>query len=122
MQTIVLMDHIDFVVVAKPPGISVHRDGYNSNQTPLLQLVRDFMGHWVWPIHRIDRQCSGCVLFSKTQENVNELQNALQNGTKRYLALVRGKIQSNHRMVVTNPIKVNKLRNSIKIRLNIVII
>ena len=107
-------EHDDFLVVAKPPGIPVHNDGFRSASPPLLQQVRDMLGHRVWPIHRIDRQCSGCVLFSKQQVHVHILQQSLQEGTKRYVALVRGIIKQKNIIEVTNPIKVDKVRNKYK--------
>ena len=65
----ILYDHQDFYVVAKPPNIPVHKDGFRSVSPPLLQQVRDLVGHHVWPIHRLDRQCSGVIVFSKNTTN-----------------------------------------------------
>ncbi len=85
----ILYDHQDFCVVAKPPNIPVHRDGFRSVSAPLLQQVRDLVGHRVWPVHRLDRQCSGVIVFSKAQQTVASLQESLRSGNKEYLALVR---------------------------------
>ena len=74
----ILYEHNDFLVVAKPAGIPVHSDGFSTVSPPLLQQVRDLINRRVWPIHRIDRQCSGCVLFAKASTHVSDLQDALQ--------------------------------------------
>ena len=115
----ILYEHQDFYVVAKPPNIPVHKDGFRSVSPPLLQQVRDLVGHHVWPIHRLDRQCSGVIVFSKTQQVVATLQESLQNGTKRYLALVRGRIMHNDLIEIETPIKVDKINNKYKDALTI---
>ena len=56
----------------------------------MLQVVHNQMGHHVWPVHRLDRGTSGCLLFAKTADAVAPLTAALSGGTKRYLALTRG--------------------------------
>ena len=110
----ILYDHQDFYVVAKPPNIPVHKDGFRSVSPPLLQQVRDLVGHHVWPIHRLDRQCSGVIVFSKTQPMVAPLQESLQDGTKKYLALVRGRIMHHDLIEIENPIKVDKINKIYK--------
>ena len=110
----ILYDHNDFLVVAKPAGIPVHNDGYVNVSSPLLQQVRNIIGNKVWPVHRIDRQCSGCVLFAKQSDYVSQLQMALQRGRKRYIALVRGIINNREEISITIPIKVDKVQNKYK--------
>ena len=110
----ILYEHKDFLVVAKPAGIPVHHDGFFCTSPPLLQQVRDLIGKRVWPVHRIDRQCSGCVLFAKHSDYVSELQLALQNGKKKYIALVRGIIKNTEPIVISTPIKVDKIQNNYK--------
>ncbi len=110
----ILYEHQDFWIIAKPPNIPVHKDGFRSVSPPLLQQVRNLVGHHVWPIHRLDRQCSGVIIFSKTQQVVATLQESLQNGTKKYLALVRGRIMHNDLINIDSPIKVDKINNRYK--------
>lgn len=82
-------DHI--VAVAKPSGMVVHR-GWANDGVPLLQAVRDAIGQYVYPIHRIDRGASGVVLFALSRDAARVLGMALAAGEfiKTYVALTRG--------------------------------
>jgi tRNA pseudouridine65 synthase len=55
-------------------------------------VVRDLLGRYVYPVHRLDRGTSGAVVFALSPEVARRLQEALQAGQveKRYLTLVRG--------------------------------
>jgi tRNA pseudouridine65 synthase len=80
------------VVVDKPAGVIVHR-GWADDDDPLLQRVRDQIGSWVYPIHRLDRGASGCVLFALDSEAAAFLGDAFASGgglDKQYLAITRG--------------------------------
>jgi len=57
-----------------------------------LQLVRDQVGAYVYPVHRLDRGTSGVLVFALSPEAARTLGQAFESGTveKRYLALVRG--------------------------------
>ncbi|AKT38932.1 pseudouridine synthase [Chondromyces crocatus] len=80
-----------YVAVDKPSGLAVHR-GDCRDRVTALDLVRDDMGCWVYPVHRIDRGTSGVVLFALDPESAASLQACFNASTveKRYLALVRG--------------------------------
>lgn len=79
------------VCVDKPSGHLVHR-GWGDDGPVTLQSLRDQLGRPVYPVHRLDRQTSGALLFAFYPEVVRDLQQALEAGlvTKRYLALCRG--------------------------------
>jgi tRNA pseudouridine65 synthase len=57
-----------------------------------LQLVRDAVGAYLYPVHRLDRATSGVLLFALDVGAARAIGNAFQEGRveKRYLALVRG--------------------------------
>ncbi len=95
----------DWAVVAKPPRVLVHRNWRNHDADALLQQVRDHFRARVYPIHRLDYQASGCVLFGTTQSAAAPLQAALTGARKQYLALVRGVFQHTSPIVVDNPMK-----------------
>lgn len=82
-------DHV--VVVNKPSGIAVHR-GWASDRVTLLDLVRDAVGQYVYPAHRLDRATSGLIVFTLSTELVTHMQAAFASGSvvKNYLALTRG--------------------------------
>jgi tRNA pseudouridine65 synthase len=79
------------VVVDKPAGTIVHR-GWADDDDPLLQRVRDAIGAWVYPIHRLDRGASGCVVFALDPAAARILCDAFATAgvDKRYLAITRG--------------------------------
>ena len=79
------------VVVDKPSGLSVHR-GDDQGSTFALNLTRNAIGQWVYPVHRLDRATSGVLVFALSSEHARTLQDSFSTRTvhKTYLALVRG--------------------------------
>jgi tRNA pseudouridine65 synthase len=71
-----------------------------------LQLLRDQIGQWVYPLHRIDRPTSGILLFSKSPEAAALLQPGFANGIirKTYLTVVRGFTAQSHG-IIDRPLK-----------------
>lgn len=81
----------DLVVASKPAGWLVHR-GWARDGDILMIRVRDAIDQWVYPVHRLDRGASGCVVFGLSPEAARALADAFaaRAVSKRYLALVRG--------------------------------
>jgi tRNA pseudouridine65 synthase len=77
------------VVVDKPSGISTHR-GWDGDDDALLQRVRDAVGCYVYPIHRLDRGASGLVLFATDGDAARDFSAAWPEADKRYWAITRG--------------------------------
>ena len=77
------------VVVDKPSGIATHR-GWDGDDDALLQRVRDAVGCYVYPVHRLDRGASGAVLFATDREAAAGFARAWPDADKRYLAITRG--------------------------------
>ncbi len=79
------------VIVAKPSGLLVHR-GWARDELVAMSLVRDAVGGWVYPVHRLDRGASGALAFALSPQAAAPLGEAFATGAvdKRYLALVRG--------------------------------
>ena len=77
------------VAVDKPSGLSTHR-GWDESDDALLQRVRDEVGMYVYPIHRLDRGASGVVLFALDREAAASFSIAWPEADKRYLAITRG--------------------------------
>jgi tRNA pseudouridine65 synthase len=105
-------DHL--VVVNKPSGISVHR-GWDADRVTMLSTVRDAMGRWVYPVHRLDRATSGVLVFAFDSEGTARLQEALSAGQKRYLALVRGippeELRIDHALAREDGVRVDAVTN-----------
>lgn len=81
------------VAVHKPSGLLVHRSPIDRHETRFaLQLVRDQLGQWVYPVHRLDKPTSGLLLFALSPDIAAHLsqQFAAHSVRKAYLAVVRG--------------------------------
>ena len=88
----ILYEDEAFVAINKPSGILVHRTRISEDRVFVLQLLRDQLGHRVYPIHRLDRATSGVLLFGKTPEAAGKLGEQFMDKTveKKYIAIVRG--------------------------------
>jgi tRNA pseudouridine65 synthase len=87
----VLYRSSSLVAVDKPAGLAVHR-GLSRDRVHALQLVRDDVGAYVYPVHRLDRGTSGVLVFALSADAARALGHAFEHGlvVKRYVALVRG--------------------------------
>lgn len=93
-----------WIVVSKPPRVVVHRGRDTRDEYAALQRARDLARTRVYPIHRLDRQASGCLLFATRRERAGELHEALRNGTKTYVCLTRGWFKHEWPLTVDTPI------------------
>jgi tRNA pseudouridine65 synthase len=87
----ILYQDEDIVAVNKPSGMLVHR-GWANDKVVAMTEVRDQIGQWVYPVHRLDRGSSGVLLFALSSEVAATLGHAFTERLvdKFYLALVRG--------------------------------
>ena len=91
-------------VVMKPSGLAVHR-GWAVADHYALDLLRNQLRRWVYPVHRLDQPTSGVLIFALSSEIASVLGEAFMEHriAKRYVALVRG-IPA-ERLRVDHPIK-----------------
>ena len=115
MHIPILFSNENFIVVDKPPGVSVHRNHFFPDETPVLQRLRDQINREVWPVHRLDRQTSGCLIFALQKKEIQGLSEKLQHGKEQYWAFVRGNFPHKERVRVNTPIanKRGKLQTAI---------
>lgn len=81
------------VAVDKPAGLFVHRSYMDKDEIYFaLQLVRDQIGQYVYPLHRLDRPTSGILLFGLSEDVARIMGQAFTDKTiqKTYFALTRG--------------------------------
>jgi tRNA pseudouridine65 synthase len=82
------------VVINKPNGLMVHRSpiSMSNADTFAIQELRDQLGVFVYPAHRLDRKTSGLLIFALDPENLKNLnaQFEAKTVTKTYHAIVRG--------------------------------
>jgi tRNA pseudouridine32 synthase/23S rRNA pseudouridine746 synthase len=93
-----LQDHVLFIdgeaiVIDKPAGLPVDRprDGTRSLEDMLGELTFGFQRLPV-PIHRLDRDTSGCLLLARNPKAQKRFGQAFESGavTKRYFAVLDG--------------------------------
>jgi tRNA pseudouridine65 synthase len=87
----ILYRDAEMVAINKPPGLAVHR-GWSQDERFAMTELRNFLGQWVYPVHRLDRGASGVLLFGLSPDAARVLCAAFERREveKRYLALVRG--------------------------------
>ena len=59
------LQHKDFMVINKRPGIGMHDD---AGEPGLVNRVRMDTGLDLYPVHRLDKMTSGLVLLARTAE------------------------------------------------------
>ena len=95
MQLSVIYQDEYVVAINKPPGLLVHRSMLDKQETEFaIQLLRDQIGQYVFPVHRLDKPTSGVLIFALSADIAKKLgeQFAAQIIEKTYLAIVRGHI------------------------------
>lgn len=74
-------DH--FVAINKPHNLLVHRTAISEEKERFaLQLLRDQLGYWISPCHRIDHKTSGILIFAKNKEADSKMSKLFQNNSK----------------------------------------
>jgi len=92
MSLVILYEDEALIAIDKPPKRLVHRSYLARQERSVMEDLRDQIGAWVYPAHRLDRPTSGVLLFAKSAEVARSLGERFQahEVEKRYLALVRG--------------------------------
>ena len=86
----------DYIIVAiKPVGILSQAD--SSGGESMISLLENLTGGSIYPLHRLDREVGGVMVYAKTQKAAAILSKniAERNFNKEYIALVHGKPQEN---------------------------
>ncbi|EML1935486.1 tRNA pseudouridine(65) synthase TruC [Providencia stuartii] len=98
MLEIIYQDEF-IVAVNKPAGMLVHRSWLDSKETVfVMQTLRDQIGQFVYPVHRLDRPTSGVLLFALSSEVARQLATQFESHQieKIYHAVVRGYVEEAH--------------------------
>ena len=107
----ILAESERWCIVGKPAGMMVHRNSFaKRGEVALMQHVRDQLGRYVHPVHRLDGGTSGCLIFAYDSETTAMLQAALHSPTTRktYLAFSRGDASALRDLTVDRPLKDDK--------------
>ncbi len=81
------------VAINKPSGLLVHKSPIDKRETRFaLQELRNQIGQYVYPIHRLDKPTSGVLLFALNKEMAQKMSLAFRENEikKEYIAIVRG--------------------------------
>ena len=81
------------VAINKPSGLLVHKSPIDKHETRFaLQLLRDQIGQYVHPVHRLDKPTSGVLLFALNAEITQKMSELFRSHAvqKEYIAVVRG--------------------------------
>ena len=53
------------LAIHKPAGLLVHKSPIDKYETRYaMKILRNQIGHWVYPVHRLDKPTSGILLFA----------------------------------------------------------
>lgn len=88
----------NFVIVDKPSWLIVHPfKRFHTERNNLMMLVRDRLGQYVYPVHRLDRQVSGPIIFALSPAAAKTIQDNWHSDQtkKEYLALCKGHLEGN---------------------------
>mgnify|MGYP000212236949 CR=1 FL=1 len=81
------------IAVNKPSGLLVHKSPIDKHETRYaMRILRDQIGQWVYPVHRLDKPTSGLLLFALSSDIAKVIgEQFTQNLVKKtYIAVVRG--------------------------------
>ena len=89
----ILFEDYELVVCVKPRGVASEGDG-DGDMPRLLSRYREEKGEAgeVYPVHRLDKETAGVMVYAKTREAAAALSKEIQNKTvkKEYLAVASG--------------------------------
>ncbi len=88
MDIRILHQEKDFVVCLKPRGVLSQA---GAGET-MISLLENQLGGEIFPIHRLDREVAGVMVYARTRKAAAALSKAVQEGSmkKEYLAAVPG--------------------------------
>ena len=80
----ILFNDRDIAVCVKPVGLDSEHD--------VPQRLGELLGGDIFPIHRLDKNVGGVMVFARTKQAAAKLSQSVQNGdmVKEYVALVHG--------------------------------
>jgi len=84
-------DH--YIAINKPSGLLVHRSPIDRHETRFaIQMLRDQIGQYVYPLHRLDKPTSGVLFFALDKQSAHLVSEQFKAHTlqKTYLGIVRG--------------------------------
>ncbi len=90
----ILLQTDDWLVVDKPPGISIHN---NEDPENLIKVLVEQTGAVsLYPVHRLDRETSGVQIFALHKKSAQQLSGEFESDRvgKYYEGLVKGQLKN----------------------------
>lgn len=100
------------VAINKPSGLLVHRSPIDRHETEFaVQILRDQIGQFVYPVHRLDKPTSGVLLFALDKESAKLMgEQFMSRETKKsYIAVVRGYVDESGVIEHALSVKLDKI-------------
>ena len=101
----------DIIAINKPAGLLSVADAKENKQHALAilrtQLTRGKNSIKLWPVHRLDRDTSGILLFATSKEMREAIMANWSSAEKIYLAIVEG-IPKEDKMTIDQPLRVDE--------------
>lgn len=86
----ILFEDKDIIVCIKPVGILSQADSGGGDS--MISRLSSYTGNVVYPLHRLDKEVGGVMVFAKTKKAASVLSRAIANKNfkKEYIACVHG--------------------------------
>ena len=87
----IIFEDESIVVCLKPRGIVSQED--SNGKESMVSLLRGICNSEIYPIHRLDREVAGVMVFAKNKQSAASLNSQITNGdfVKEYIAVVHSK-------------------------------
>ena len=92
----------DYIAIDKPAGLLSVATGREQARTA-LNLVRQSLGPRarLWPVHRLDRETSGVLVFATSLQARSAMQAGWADAQKLYVAVVQGRVAVEEGLIET---------------------
>lgn len=90
----IIFENLNYLAVCKTGNLPVHPSGIFFRNTLVSSLEEKFSKKF-YPVHRLDRETSGAILFGKSAGAASAVQRNFSGVSKEYIAVVRGVTEEN---------------------------
>jgi len=100
------------IAINKPTALLVHKSMIDAKEIYFaMKILRDQIGQWVYPLHRLDKPTSGVLLFALSSEvaRIMSVQFSEHTIEKKYVEIVRGYIEENGFIDYALSVKLDKI-------------
>jgi len=87
----IIFEDDNYIAINKTGNLPVHPSGIFFHNTLLSHMERTHNKKF-YPLHRLDRETSGVILFAKNSDAASSVQNDFSVVDKEYIAVVRGNL------------------------------